>query len=75
MIQEPSSRQPENANPTENVISALTKICKYQSTAITNLDEVLAFWLSCLPVWEDEDEALHIYDYLCDLIQGYVMIK
>lgn len=27
-------------------------------------------WLSWLPVWEDRDEAPHVYGYLCDLIDN-----
>lgn len=69
VIQDPESRAEENINPTENAISAVTKICKYNSSQI-NLNEVLPLWFSWLPVWEDEDEAVHIYNYLCDLIEG-----
>ena len=68
VIQDPESRQPENALATENAISAVTKICKYQPTAI-NVDEVLPHWLSWLPVWEDDEETVHIFSYLCDLLE------
>ncbi|OWF47177.1 importin-5-like [Mizuhopecten yessoensis] len=68
MIQDPESRAVENVNPTENAISAVTKICKYNSSRI-NLNEILGAWITWLPVWEDEDEAAHIYGYLCDLIE------
>ncbi|XP_011304534.1 importin-5 [Fopius arisanus] len=69
VINEPGSRAPENLNPTENAISAVTKILKYNNKAI-NVDEVLPHWLSWLPVVEDEDEAPHVYGYLCDLIEA-----
>ncbi|XP_048745456.2 importin-5-like [Ostrea edulis] len=69
VIQDPESRSVENINPTENAISAVTKICKYNSSQI-NLNEVLPVWFSWLPVWEDEDEAVHVYSYLCDLIEA-----
>jgi len=68
VIQDPQSRTVENKSPTENAISAVTKICKYHGNSV-NLTEVLPLWLSWLPVTEDEDEAPHIYGYLCDLIQ------
>ena len=68
VIQDPESRQVENTNPTENAISAVTKICKYNGSLV-NVNEILASWLSWLPVWEDDDEAIHIYNYLCDLIE------
>lgn len=69
IIQDPDSRSIENVNPTENAIAAVTKICKYHSDKV-NLQELLPMWLSWLPVTEDEDEACHIYDYLCDLIES-----
>ena len=69
VIQDPDSRVAENVNPTENCISAVTKICKYSSPSM-NVDEVLPHWLNWLPVWEDHDEVVHIYNYMCDLIEG-----
>uniref|UniRef100_A0A2M3ZYW0 Putative karyopherin importin beta 3 n=1 Tax=Anopheles triannulatus TaxID=58253 RepID=A0A2M3ZYW0_9DIPT len=70
VIMAPESREPENVNPTENAISAITKILKYNNKAITNPDEIIAVWFSWLPVGEDEDEAVYVYGYLCDLIQA-----
>ena len=32
--------------------------------------QVIPVWLSFLPVWEDADEAPHVYGYLCDLIDA-----
>lgn len=37
-------RDPENVNPTENAISAVAKILKFNSSAIPNADEVLNSW-------------------------------
>ncbi|VDI32113.1 Hypothetical predicted protein [Mytilus galloprovincialis] len=68
MIQDPESRSIENANPTENAISAIAKICQHNNSQI-NVNDVLPMWLSWLPVWEDEDEAEPVYNYLCDLIE------
>uniref|UniRef100_A0A1L8DXF0 Putative karyopherin importin beta 3 n=4 Tax=Nyssomyia neivai TaxID=330878 RepID=A0A1L8DXF0_9DIPT len=70
VINSPGSREPENASPTENAISAVTKILKYNNTALTNVDEIINLWFSWLPVIEEEDEAPHVYGYLCDLIQA-----
>ncbi|EAT37896.1 AAEL010159-PA [Aedes aegypti] len=70
VIMTPGSREPENVNPTENAISAVTKILKYNNKAIPNPDEIIALWFSWLPVVEDDDEAIHVYGYLCDLIQA-----
>lgn len=68
LISSSDSRDPRNICPTENAISALTKIMKYNSSAI-NLNELLPLWFSWLPVVEDADEAPHVYGYLCDLIE------
>ena len=69
MIAAPDSRSVENINPTENAISAVTKILKFNSSSI-HVDEVLAHWITWLPVGEDEDEAPHIYAYFCDLVEA-----
>lgn len=39
-----NSREPENAFATENAISAVTKILKFNSSALTNVDEILNLW-------------------------------
>lgn len=69
VISASDAKTPENLNPTENAISAVTKILKYNNKAI-NVDEMLPHWLLWLPVIEDEDEAPHVYGYLCDLIEA-----
>ncbi|KDR17150.1 importin-5 isoform X1 [Zootermopsis nevadensis] len=68
IITDPESRSPEKINPTENAISAITKILKYNNSAL-NVNDILPHWLSWLPVWEDDDESPHVYGYLCDLIE------
>lgn len=70
MINDPRAREIENINATENAISAFAKILKYNKSALTNLDELIAVWFSWLPISEDPEEAVHIYGYLCDLIEG-----
>lgn len=70
MINTPGSRNPENINPTENAISSVTKILKYNNSAIPNLDVAIGTWFSWLPVIEDQDEAPYVYGYFCDLIQA-----
>ena len=44
VVAAPNSRDPENAFPTENAISAITKILKYNSSALTNAEEILNIW-------------------------------
>ncbi|EDV47806.1 importin-5 [Drosophila erecta] len=70
VINDPIARDIENINATENAISAFSKILKYNKSALTNVDELIAAWFSWLPVSEDTEEAVHIYGYLCDLIEG-----
>jgi len=69
VVAAPDSRQPENINPTENAISAVTKILKYNSSQV-NLDQILPVWFSWLPVTEDVDEAPYVYGFLADLIES-----
>ncbi|ESP04937.1 hypothetical protein LOTGIDRAFT_184912 [Lottia gigantea] len=67
VIEREESKSPENVNATENCISAVTKICKYNSSKV-NLNDIIPRFVTWLPVYEDEDEAVHIFGYLCDLI-------
>lgn len=70
-IQRPDAREDyDSANATENAIAAVAKICKHISNGVP-YDSILPLWLSWLPVVEDRVEALHVYSYLCDLIEGY----
>jgi len=69
VIQDPQSREPENIVPTENAISAVTKILQWNASAI-NVDEVIPLWFMWLPVSEDVDEAPYVYGYLCNLIEA-----
>ncbi|CAK1548631.1 unnamed protein product [Leptosia nina] len=66
LIAEPDSRSVENVNATENAISAVAKIIKYNHSQI-NRDEIIRHWLTWLPVVEDIDEAPHVYSLLCEL--------
>lgn len=67
IIENPEARAAENISPTENAISAVTKILKYGSLPAAN--DVLQRWMSWLPVWEDEEESIHVYGYFCDLVE------
>lgn len=69
VINSPESRSVENITSTENAIAAVTKILKYNNSRV-NVSEIIPHWLNWLPVWEDEDEAPHVYNYLCDLIES-----
>ena len=68
-INSPNAKEDNPAvNATENIISAVTKICKYLETGVP-YESILPMWLSWLPVTEDKEEAPHVYSYLCDLIE------
>jgi hypothetical protein len=69
VISHPESRTKENVNPTENCISAVTKICKYNSSRL-NVNEIIPTWLQWLPIKEDQEEAPHACGYLCDLVEA-----
>ncbi|XP_078381779.1 importin-5-like [Oculina patagonica] len=67
-IKAEDSRSRENVNATENAISAVAKICKYNRGNIA-LNEVIPALLATLPITEDKEEAPHVYGYVCDLIE------
>ncbi|KAK7090444.1 importin-5-like [Littorina saxatilis] len=69
VIEHPDSKQVENINATENAISAVVKICKYNGSKV-NVDEIIPRLMHWLPVTEDPDEAIHIYNYVCDLLEA-----
>lgn len=68
VIQSADAKTKENINATENCISAVGKIMKFKPDCI-NVEEVLPHWLSWLPLHEDKEEAVHTFNYLCDLIE------
>jgi len=72
MIQMENSRDEELNVSTENAISALTKMSRYQPDSLPtdSLQSFLATWLAWLPVWEDCDEVPHVLDYLCELVEA-----
>ncbi|XP_065645184.1 importin-5 isoform X3 [Hydra vulgaris] len=69
VITHTNSRDKVNISSTENCISAVAKICKYNSSQV-NLNDILPNWLTWLPITEDQEEAPHVYGYLCDLIES-----
>ncbi|XP_038050344.1 importin-5-like [Patiria miniata] len=69
VIADPQSKSRDNLNATENAIAAVTKILQHNNSKL-NLEELLPVWLSWLPVTEDKEEAVHVYSFLCDLIES-----
>uniref|UniRef100_A0A3Q3K9F1 Importin-5 n=1 Tax=Monopterus albus TaxID=43700 RepID=A0A3Q3K9F1_MONAL len=69
VIQTADSRSKENVNATENCISAVGKVMRFRPEC-ANVSEILPHWLSWLPLSEDKEEAVHTFDFLCDLIES-----
>ncbi|XP_062236158.1 importin-5 [Platichthys flesus] len=69
VIQAAESRSKENVNATENCISAVGKVMRFRPECV-NVNELLPHWLSWLPLNEDKEEAVHTFDFLCDLIES-----
>lgn len=68
-INKPDSRETEEGTEaTENAISAIAKILKYNSSAF-DPSAVIPSFIEWLPVWEDTQELPYIYDYFCDLVE------
>jgi len=64
----PQAREGDNISATENAISAVGKICRYQSGAI-DLAIVLEGWIGFLPVTDDKEESKVTYGNLCYFIE------
>jgi hypothetical protein len=70
MIGRPNARSTEeDTAATENGISAIAKILKYNAPSV-DVNAVIPTFLSWLPVWEDTEEVPYVYDYFCDLVES-----
>jgi len=69
MVQDIEARSDDNVHATENAISAIGKVCRYQSNAI-DVTQVLPHWLSLLPVTHDKVESKIVYDSLCFFLEN-----
>ncbi|KAF9143232.1 hypothetical protein BGX30_001008 [Mortierella sp. GBA39] len=69
VIHEPGARSTENIFVTENAISAVTKICKFNSSHF-DINTVLPSWVQTLPILYDEEEAPMTYSYMLDLLES-----
>ncbi|ORY01320.1 ARM repeat-containing protein [Basidiobolus meristosporus CBS 931.73] len=70
LINAPNARDSENVYVTENAISAVAKVCKYNSSKF-DVNTVLPAWFAALPIENDEEEAPHVYTYLLDLLDAH----
>lgn len=71
VITDAAAKELENLSATENAIAAIVRICVYRPNLI-DMNTILSQFLSWLPVTEDELEAPHIYDFLCNLVERFV---
>uniref|UniRef100_A0A914ZIN3 Importin N-terminal domain-containing protein n=9 Tax=Parascaris univalens TaxID=6257 RepID=A0A914ZIN3_PARUN len=70
MISQPDARSTEEGTAaTENAISAVAKILKYNSSLI-DVNAVIPTFLSWLPIWDDTDESPYVYGYFADLVES-----
>ncbi|CAG8558443.1 24474_t:CDS:10, partial [Racocetra persica] len=69
VINSDGSRREENIYATENAISAITKILKFNNSKI-DVNTVLPAWFASLPIIHDEEEAALSYTYLLDLLEA-----
>ena len=67
IIEHPEAKEVENGPATDNAISAVVKIINYNGSKI-NPEELIPRLVSWLPIVSDEEEAVHVYNYLCDLL-------
>ncbi|GFN79969.1 importin-5 [Plakobranchus ocellatus] len=67
VIEHEEAKSVENAPATDNAISAVVKICQFNSSKV-NVEEILARLVSWLPILSDAEEAEHVYSYFCDLL-------
>ena len=70
VITDTSAKELENLSATENAIAAIVRICVYRPNLI-DMNTILSQFLNWLPITEDELEAPHIYDFLCNLVERF----
>jgi hypothetical protein len=73
VIQKPGSRDDERvAPPTENAISSVGKIIRFQASNFqgNELQELANAWISWMPIEYDEVEARAVHLAFCQLIMG-----
>ena len=64
------ARSEENVYVADNASCSIAKICRFNSSGVNALDEVIDAWILTLPVTHDTDEAPYAYRYLAELIDA-----
>ncbi|KAK7679295.1 hypothetical protein QCA50_017682 [Cerrena zonata] len=66
----PEARSEDNITATENVVTAIAKICRSYGASVPNLDSIVQEWVTLLPIIQDEEAAPFSYSFLAELIQN-----
>jgi len=64
----PDARQYDHVFATENACASIAKILHFNSSKVSNVQEVVSHWLNTLPVTNDEEAAPFAYSFLGQLI-------
>eukprot|EP01121_Diplochlamys_sp_Union-15-3_P011705 TRINITY_DN3423_c0_g1_i1.p1 TRINITY_DN3423_c0_g1~~TRINITY_DN3423_c0_g1_i1.p1 ORF type:complete len:876 (-),score=130.93 TRINITY_DN3423_c0_g1_i1:36-2663(-) len=70
VINDPKSRTDNYGTPTDNAISSIAKIIKFQGKHV-NVNQLLPQWLSWLPTTDDPIECIVVHGQLCDFIETH----
>jgi len=68
-LQFPDARNEDNVYATENACAAIAKVLHFNSSAVPQVDQVIAEWFKHLPITNDEEAAPYAYAYLAELIE------
>lgn len=72
VTQYPSARDEDDVFATENACASIAKILQAHSDKLPNAQEVVAHWITTLPIVNDEEAAPFAYSFLGRLIEQYV---
>jgi len=65
IIDHDNAKQLENIYCTENAVSSISRILRYQAENLADqYPVVLQYWLQCLPITIDTEESIHVYNNL-----------
>ncbi|PKY04072.1 putative importin beta-3 subunit [Aspergillus campestris IBT 28561] len=65
----PQSRSEEHVFATENASASIAKILHFNASKVQNAPDVVASWLTTLPITFDEEAAPYAYFFLAQLIE------
>lgn len=68
VTEQADAREIDNVYATENASVSIAKVCRFNSSKVGNLDEIISFWLKTMPVTHDEQDAPYAYRYLGELM-------